>query len=123
VNDGQHTLGRWPHDVAVRTPSRIAVDDGTDRINYADLDNRADALARTLRAAGCRPGDRIATLTGNSAAHLVLFFACARARLVLVPLSWRWPRGRSPNNSRTPSRPCWWCSPRTPHWPPRHWPG
>ncbi|HEX4226650.1 MAG TPA: AMP-binding protein [Pseudonocardiaceae bacterium] len=89
MNDGLHTLGRWPRDVALRTPSRIAVDDGTERISYAELDTRADALARTLRASGCHPGDRIATLTGNSAAHLVLFFACARARLVLVPLSWR----------------------------------
>jgi fatty-acyl-CoA synthase len=89
IGDGLHTLGRWPRDVARRTPTRIAVDDGTDRISYADLDRRADALARTLRAAGCHPGDRIATLTANSAPHLVLFFACARARLVLVPLSWR----------------------------------
>ncbi|HEY4022471.1 MAG TPA: AMP-binding protein [Pseudonocardiaceae bacterium] len=89
MNDGLHTLGRWPRDVARRTPTRIAIDDGTDRISYADLDRRADALAATLRASGCRPGDRIATLTGNSAAHIVLFFACARARLVLVPLSWR----------------------------------
>ena len=89
MNDGLHTLGRWPSDAARRTPTRIAVDDGTDRISYADLDRRADALAATLRASGSRPGDRIATLTGNSAAHIVLFFACARARLVLVPLSWR----------------------------------
>lgn len=87
MNDGLHTLGRWPRDVALR--NRVAVDDGTERISYAELDTRADALARTLRAGGCRPGDRIATLTGNSAAHIVLFFACARARLVLVPLSWR----------------------------------
>ena len=89
TRDGLHTLGRWPADVARRTPGRIAVDDGTDRISYADLDKRADALARTLRAIGCRPGDRVATLSSNSAAHIVLFFACARARLVLVPLSWR----------------------------------
>ena len=87
--DGLHTLGRWPRDVARRTPDKIAIDDGTEQISYADLDRRADALAATLRATGCRTGDRIATLTTNSAAHIVLFFACARARLVLVPLSWR----------------------------------
>ncbi len=34
-------------------------------------------------------GDRIATLTGNSSDHVVVFFACAKAGLVLVPLSWR----------------------------------
>jgi fatty-acyl-CoA synthase len=34
-------------------------------------------------------GDRIATLTGNSSDHVVAFFACAKAGLVQVPLSWR----------------------------------
>ena len=42
-----------------------------------------------LRAAGYAIGDRIATITGNSADHVVLFFACAKAGLALVPLSWR----------------------------------
>jgi fatty-acyl-CoA synthase len=35
------------------------------------------------------PGTAPAPLTGNSVEHVVLFFACARAGLVLVPLSWR----------------------------------
>ena len=47
------------------------------------------AWPRALRAAGYGIGDRVATMTGNSADHVVLFFACAKAGLVLVPLSWR----------------------------------
>lgn len=85
--DGLHTVGRWTRDVAGRTPDRIAIDDGTTRVSYAELDSRAERLARVLRR--YPPGSRIATVTGNSADHVVLFFACARARLVLVPLSWR----------------------------------
>src|SRR5690606_15196702 len=42
-----------------------------------------------FRRAGYGVGDRVVTVTGNSAEHVVLFFACAKAGLVLVPLSWR----------------------------------
>jgi fatty-acyl-CoA synthase len=85
--DGLHTLGRWTRDAAGRTPDRIAIDDGITRVSYAELDSRAERLARVLRR--YPPGSRVATVTGNSADHVVLFFACAKARLVLVPLSWR----------------------------------
>jgi fatty-acyl-CoA synthase len=87
--DGLHTLGRWVADSALRQPDRPAIVAGDDVIGYRELDERATRLAGVLVRAGCQPGDRIATLTGNSADHVVLFFACARARLVLVPLSWR----------------------------------
>lgn len=58
-------------------------------LNYAELDDHARTVARWLTAAGLRPGDRVATVTANSLEHLVLFFACTHADLVLVPLSWR----------------------------------
>ena len=35
------------------------------------------------------PGDRVATLTGTSPEHVVVFFACAKAGLILMPLNWR----------------------------------
>lgn len=87
--DGLHTLGRWTRDRAATTPRRIAVDDRGVLLKYADLDARASALATGFRAAGYLIGDRIATITGNSSDQIVLFFACAKAGLVLVPLSWR----------------------------------
>lgn len=87
--DGLHTLGRWTADRARATPDRVAIDDRGVELRYRDLDARASALATRLRGAGYGAGDRIATLTGNSADHVVLFFACAQAGLVLVPISWR----------------------------------
>ncbi|TDE89935.1 long-chain fatty acid--CoA ligase [Occultella glacieicola] len=87
--DQWHTLGRWPAERAREAPDRIAIDDRGVPVSYGELERRATALARGLRAAGYVPGDRIATLTGNSADHVVLFFACAKAGLVLTPLSWR----------------------------------
>ena len=84
-----HTLGRWPADRARLHPGRIAIVDRGVELSYADLDRRSAALADRWLRAGYRTGDRVATLVGNSADHVVAFFACARAGLVLVPLSWR----------------------------------
>ena len=89
TSDGAQTLGRWPGDRARLCPERVAIVDRGVELTYGDLDRRAGALARAWREAGYRRGDRVATLVGNGADHVVAFFACARAGLVLVPLSWR----------------------------------
>ena len=34
----------------------------------------------------------MATLTGSSPEHVVVFFACAKAGLILLPLNWRLAR-------------------------------
>ncbi|MFF5971111.1 amino acid adenylation domain-containing protein [Streptomyces sp. NPDC012769] len=49
---------------AARTPDRTAVvDDATGRsLTFAELDERADRVARVLRERGVRPGDRVAVL-------------------------------------------------------------
>ncbi|MET4592492.1 AMP-binding protein [Arthrobacter sp. 754] len=87
--DGLHTLGRWTTDRSLASPNRIAIDDRGCTLTYGELERRAAGLAAGLHAAGYVTGDRIATLTGNSSDHVVVFFACAKAGLVLVPLSWR----------------------------------
>lgn len=84
-----HLLGRFVSDRARARPAAIAVDDRGVALTYGELDHRSSALADRLHAAGYAVGDRVATLTGNSADHVVVFFACAKAGLVLVPLSWR----------------------------------
>jgi fatty-acyl-CoA synthase len=88
-HDAPGTLGRWTTDRARTAPDALAIDDRGVVVTYRELDERASRLAAALRAAGYAVGDRIATITGNSADHVVLFFACAKAGLVLVPLSWR----------------------------------
>ena len=87
--DGLHTIARWVDDRARADGSAPAIDDRGVVMSYRELADRSRRLADHLLAVGCRRGDRIATLTGNSAEHVVLFFACARAGTVLVPLSWR----------------------------------
>jgi len=89
IDDGPHTVGRWLMDRAARSPERIAIDDRGVTTDYATLAARSAALADALRDAGYGPGDRIATVSGNSTDHVVAFFACAVAGIAFVPLSWR----------------------------------
>ncbi len=82
-------MGRWIRDRARATPGRVAVDYEDRLVTYGDLDAGSDALAARFHEAGLRRGDRVATLTGNTPEHVQVFFACAKAGLILVPLSWR----------------------------------
>src|SRR3954467_14732397 len=83
------TLGRWVRDRASVTPARTAIEHGGERTTYGGLDARSERLADALARLGLRRGDRVASLTGNRPEHVELFFACAKAGLVLAPLSWR----------------------------------
>ncbi|MFV0374138.1 class I adenylate-forming enzyme family protein [Microbacterium sp.] len=87
--DGPHTVGRWLADRAAASGRRIAIDDRGVTITYARLDARARELALRLRAGGYGPGDRVATVSGNSIDHVVAFLAAARVGAAFVPLSWR----------------------------------
>jgi fatty-acyl-CoA synthase len=83
------TLGRWIRDRARTTPTRVAIDFRGAETTYAELDERSERLAAGLLEAGLVPGDRVATLTGTSPEHVVVFFACAKAGLILMPLNTR----------------------------------
>jgi fatty-acyl-CoA synthase len=89
VSQGRLTLGRWLRDRARTTPGRVAIDEHDAATTYGELDERSERLAAALLASGLVRGDRVATLTGNCSEHVVVFFACAKAGLALVPLSWR----------------------------------
>jgi fatty-acyl-CoA synthase len=76
-------------DRARATPNRVAIDYQDRLVTYGELDRGSDALAAEWHAAGLRHGDRVATLTGNTPEHVQALFACAKAGLILLPLSWR----------------------------------
>ncbi len=77
-------IDRIVRDRARNTPDRVAIDDGEREWTYAELDARSDELADSLGH-----GERIAALTASSGEHVALFFACAKAGAILLPLSWR----------------------------------
>jgi len=54
------------------------LDDGsTERTDYAAIEKKALKLSNALLACGIKPGDRVATLAMNSAAHLIAWYAIA----------------------------------------------
>jgi fatty-acyl-CoA synthase len=84
-----HTIGRWIRDRARTAPERVAIDHLGRTVTYEELDAASERLAGAFRARGLARGDRVATLTGNSPEHVAAFFACAKAGLIIAPLSWR----------------------------------
>jgi fatty-acyl-CoA synthase len=91
------TIGRWARDRAQVTPDRVAITvfpargdangESPQAVTYAQLDRRSEELAAGLVATGLGRGDRVAALTGNCSEHVEVLFACAKAGLILVPLS------------------------------------
>ena len=78
----RRAVARWPDQ-----PAFVDPDDGT--TTYRGFAARVAAAAAELRAAGLRPGDRVAVAARNCTAMAVLIFACAETRCVLVGLNTR----------------------------------
>lgn len=76
------------------TPGKEAVvAPGRDvRYTYRDLNANANRLAGYLQhQTSLEAGDRLAVVSKNSLEYLILFFACAKLGIVLVPLNYRLP--------------------------------
>jgi long-chain acyl-CoA synthetase len=72
---------------AQRTPQRIAVECGDERMCYGELEALANRLAAVLRGMGLQRGDHIACLIGNRPEALALGWAAWRSGLYLTPMS------------------------------------
>ncbi|MGE4336629.1 MAG: AMP-binding protein [Pigmentiphaga sp.] len=80
------------HRRARLSPDRLAVEDLTDgtRYTYRELNERAARLAAAARRHwGLLENDRLAYLGHSRAEFFALWFGCAKAGLILVPLNWR----------------------------------
>jgi O-succinylbenzoic acid--CoA ligase len=82
-------MPNWLSHRAAVLPEHPALIAGDTRWTFAELDRRADALARGLLALGARPGDRVALLLRNSPEFVALVHAAPRAGVALVPLNTR----------------------------------
>ncbi|WP_435179912.1 AMP-binding protein [Halorussus sp. AFM4] len=98
-------VGAWSERRATLSPDAVGLVDATtgERYTYADLDRRANRVARLLREEGvARDGDRggdpdaggrVAVLSRNRPELVDLFFATAKTGGVLAPLSHRLAAG------------------------------
>ena len=74
---------------ALHDPEKTALVWEHGAITYGQLRQRTLKLAAALRAMGLDTGDRVACLLFNRGEIFELYFACAYAGLVLVPVSFR----------------------------------
>lgn len=84
----------WFAQVAESAPERIAFERGASRLNYRELNDRANALANRLNAEGIKPGARVAILADNVGTVLTAVIACLKGGYVFVPLDPRIPERR-----------------------------
>jgi fatty-acyl-CoA synthase len=83
----RHTLGDLLRRTAARLPGKTAVICGEVQWTYAELDRITNRFANGLAAMGIARGDRVAIVSRNSHAFVVLRFALARLGAVLVPIN------------------------------------
>src|SRR5581483_6917864 len=67
-------------------PERTAIISGADRISYSQLWREAQGFAAVLRAAGIRPGDRVALLMPNVPDFPRAYYAALTVGAVVVPV-------------------------------------
>ncbi|WP_448187845.1 amino acid adenylation domain-containing protein [Azospirillum sp. sgz301742] len=81
------TARRHPHRTAIASPGH--------RLTYGEMQAAANRLARALREAGCRDGDRVAILLPKSADAIVAMLGCLGARCLYVPVDVQNPAARA----------------------------
>jgi amino acid adenylation domain-containing protein len=67
----EHTIHGLIEAQVDRTPSALAIETPSERLTYAELDERANRLAHVLRARGIQPSDTVALHTSRSSALVV----------------------------------------------------
>jgi amino acid adenylation domain-containing protein len=72
---------------AARTPDRVTLAWRGGQLSYADLDRRADTLARLLGDAGVVPGHRVAVRLAPGPAFVIAALAVLKCGAAYVPLS------------------------------------
>lgn len=80
-------IGDVPTRAAAMYRDRVAIIDGDTETTYCQLEERSNALARSLRAEGFERGDAIGLLMMNRWEFVVSFFACAKIGVVVLPLN------------------------------------
>jgi amino acid adenylation domain-containing protein len=79
---------------ASRIPDAVAVVSGTERMTYRELNERANQLARTLRAKGVKPDLLVAVCFERSLEMIVSFLAVLKSGGAYLPIDSSYPKER-----------------------------
>ena len=84
------TIDDWLTKHARQKPDTVALEFNNEVWSYEDFNNYVIKAAHLLiKEFNVKHGDRIAYFGTNSKTEVVLFFACAKLGLIIVPLNWR----------------------------------
>jgi aspartate racemase len=94
----EYPRGRCVHELfeeqAARRPQAVAVAFGEERVSYAELNGRANRLARRLRESGVGPEVTVALCVERSVEMVVALLAILKAGGAYVPLDPAYPQKR-----------------------------
>jgi len=74
----------------LKNPDSVAIDADGKTWSYQQLSDQARQLAGVLAASGAEPGDRVAVLLQNCPELVIVYLACFRAGLIIVPMDYRY---------------------------------
>jgi len=103
LNEWNDTADGFPADVRLhelfeaqveRTPERTALRVGATALSYAQLDARANRIARALRSRGVRRGQRVGLCVGRDADMLAVVLGILKAGAAYVPFDPSFPEAR-----------------------------
>ena len=87
-------LQDWVTAQAERRPHATALVMQDERLTYGQLDDLTNRLARALREAGCKHGDRVCLLLPKSPAAIVAILGTLKADCIYIPLDMASPASR-----------------------------
>jgi fatty-acyl-CoA synthase len=87
---GNLSVGKIIKNASIACPEKKIID-GTRGIErtYKEINKRVNSIANALLSSGYKYGDRITALTRNGIETIEIYFACAKAGLTLIPVSFR----------------------------------
>ncbi|WP_155729812.1 non-ribosomal peptide synthetase, partial [Paenibacillus polymyxa] len=88
------TLSALFEQQAANTPDQVAMLCGAESLTYAELNERANRLARTLRAEGVQPDQPVGILVQRSLDMIVGIYAILKAGGAYVPIDPEYPADR-----------------------------
>src|SRR5437016_5249054 len=88
-------LQHWIREHAARQPETVAIVMSDQTVTYSELEARTNQLARLLKAAGCKKGDRICFAIPKSPAAIIAVLGILKADCMHVPIDTSSPAPRA----------------------------
>lgn len=89
IHTKTHTISDVIRDHAINQGQKLALIFQEKSISYEQLNSQANKLANALLKTGIASQSRIAYWGKESEKYYELLFACAKAKMILVPINWR----------------------------------